>query len=30
VSRTLYEQLDQPEGVPPLALTGERTLPVLD
>jgi Methyltransferase domain len=27
VSRTLYEQLDQPEGVPPLALTGERTLP---
>lgn len=22
-----YEQLDQPEGVPPLALTGERTLP---
>jgi 2-polyprenyl-3-methyl-5-hydroxy-6-metoxy-1,4-benzoquinol methylase len=27
VSRTVYEQLDQPEGVPPLALTGERTLP---
>jgi Methyltransferase domain len=27
VSRTLYEQLDQPAGVPPLALTGERTLP---
>jgi hypothetical protein len=27
VSRTLYEQLDQPDGVPPLALTGERTLP---
>ncbi len=24
---TLYEQRDQPEGVPPLALTGERTLP---
>ncbi len=23
----LYEQGDQPEGVPPLALTGERTLP---
>jgi 2-polyprenyl-3-methyl-5-hydroxy-6-metoxy-1,4-benzoquinol methylase len=23
----LYEQRDQPEGVPPLALTGERTLP---
>jgi len=22
-----YEQLDQPEGVPPLQLTGERTLP---
>jgi len=27
VSRTLYEQRNQPEGVPPLALTGERTLP---
>jgi 2-polyprenyl-3-methyl-5-hydroxy-6-metoxy-1,4-benzoquinol methylase len=27
VTTTLYEQLDQPEGVPPLALTGERTLP---
>ncbi len=27
MSRTVYEQLDQPEGVPPLALTGERTLP---
>jgi 2-polyprenyl-3-methyl-5-hydroxy-6-metoxy-1,4-benzoquinol methylase len=24
---TLYLQRDQPEGVPPLALTGERTLP---
>ncbi len=24
---TLYEQRDQPDGVPPLALTGERTLP---
>ncbi len=24
---TVYEQRDQPEGVPPLALTGERTLP---
>jgi SAM-dependent methyltransferase len=24
---TLYEQRDQPHGVPPLALTGERTLP---
>ncbi|HXN39029.1 MAG TPA: class I SAM-dependent methyltransferase, partial [Solirubrobacteraceae bacterium] len=24
---TLHEQRDQPEGVPPLALTGERTLP---
>jgi SAM-dependent methyltransferase len=24
---TLYQQRDQPEGVPPLALTGERTLP---
>jgi 2-polyprenyl-3-methyl-5-hydroxy-6-metoxy-1,4-benzoquinol methylase len=24
---TSYEQRDQPEGVPPLALTGERTLP---
>jgi 2-polyprenyl-3-methyl-5-hydroxy-6-metoxy-1,4-benzoquinol methylase len=24
---TLYFQRDQPEGVPPLALTGERTLP---
>jgi SAM-dependent methyltransferase len=24
---TLYVQRDQPEGVPPLALTGERTLP---
>ena len=23
----MYEQRDQPEGVPPLALTGERTLP---
>jgi SAM-dependent methyltransferase len=23
----VYEQSDQPEGVPPLALTGERTLP---
>jgi len=23
----LYEQRDQPDGVPPLALTGERTLP---
>ena len=27
VSRTLYEQRDQPDGVPPLELTGERTLP---
>ena len=25
--RTLYVQRDQPDGVPPLALTGERTLP---
>jgi 2-polyprenyl-3-methyl-5-hydroxy-6-metoxy-1,4-benzoquinol methylase len=24
---SLYEQRDQPDGVPPLALTGERTLP---
>ena len=24
---TLYKQRDQPDGVPPLALTGERTLP---
>ena len=24
---SVYEQRDQPEGVPPLALTGERTLP---
>jgi SAM-dependent methyltransferase len=24
---SLHQQLDQPEGVPPLALTGERTLP---
>jgi len=27
VSAPLYEQRDQPPGVPPLALTGERTLP---
>jgi Methyltransferase domain len=27
VSVSLYEQRDQPVGVPPLALTGERTLP---
>jgi SAM-dependent methyltransferase len=27
LSVSLYEQRDQPEGVPPLALTGERTLP---
>jgi 2-polyprenyl-3-methyl-5-hydroxy-6-metoxy-1,4-benzoquinol methylase len=27
VSVRLYEQRHQPEGVPPLALTGERTLP---
>jgi SAM-dependent methyltransferase len=27
LSAPLYEQRDQPEGVPPLALTGERTLP---
>jgi 2-polyprenyl-3-methyl-5-hydroxy-6-metoxy-1,4-benzoquinol methylase len=27
VSPPLYVQRDQPEGVPPLALTGERTLP---
>src|SRR5215218_4937665 len=26
-ARTLYVQRDQPAGVPPLALTGERTLP---
>jgi 2-polyprenyl-3-methyl-5-hydroxy-6-metoxy-1,4-benzoquinol methylase len=26
-SPILYQQRDQPEGVPPLALTGERTLP---
>lgn len=26
-AQALYEQRDQPEGVPPLALTGERTLP---
>ena len=26
-ARTLYVQRDQPDGVPPLALTGERTLP---
>jgi SAM-dependent methyltransferase len=26
-TQTLYLQQDQPEGVPPLALTGERTLP---
>jgi 2-polyprenyl-3-methyl-5-hydroxy-6-metoxy-1,4-benzoquinol methylase len=26
-SQTLYQQRDQPDGVPPLALTGERTLP---
>ncbi|HLH14055.1 MAG TPA: class I SAM-dependent methyltransferase [Solirubrobacteraceae bacterium] len=26
-ARELYEQRDQPPGVPPLALTGERTLP---
>ena len=25
----LYVQQDQPEGVPPLHLTGERTLPVV-
>jgi 2-polyprenyl-3-methyl-5-hydroxy-6-metoxy-1,4-benzoquinol methylase len=25
--QSLYEQRDQPHGVPPLALTGERTLP---
>ena len=25
--RDAYLQRDQPEGVPPLALTGERTLP---
>src|SRR3954447_22553344 len=25
--QVLYEQRDQPEGVPPLSLTGERTLP---
>ena len=25
--RTLYVQRDQPAGVPPLELTGERTLP---
>jgi SAM-dependent methyltransferase len=27
LSASVYEQRDQPEGVPPLALTGERTLP---
>ncbi len=27
VSASLYRQRDQPDGVPPLALTGERTLP---
>jgi hypothetical protein len=27
VTSTLYEQRNQPDGVPPLALTGERTLP---
>jgi SAM-dependent methyltransferase len=27
VSVPLYQQRDQPDGVPPLALTGERTLP---
>jgi SAM-dependent methyltransferase len=27
VSASLYLQRDQPDGVPPLALTGERTLP---
>jgi hypothetical protein len=27
VSVPVYEQRDQPAGVPPLALTGERTLP---
>jgi 2-polyprenyl-3-methyl-5-hydroxy-6-metoxy-1,4-benzoquinol methylase len=27
VSTPVYEQRDQPDGVPPLALTGERTLP---
>jgi Methyltransferase domain len=27
VTTTLYEQRNQPDGVPPLALTGERTLP---
>ena len=27
MTRTLYQQRDQPEGVPPLQLTGERTLP---
>jgi len=27
MSGVTYEQRDQPEGVPPLALTGERTLP---
>jgi 2-polyprenyl-3-methyl-5-hydroxy-6-metoxy-1,4-benzoquinol methylase len=29
VCAPVYEQVDQPEGVPPLALTGERTLPDL-
>jgi SAM-dependent methyltransferase len=27
LSASLYKQRDQPDGVPPLALTGERTLP---
>src|SRR5687768_3998260 len=29
MTQVLYEQRDQPPGVPPLALTGERTLPDL-
>ena len=27
MTRTIYQQRDQPDGVPPLELTGERTLP---
>jgi 2-polyprenyl-3-methyl-5-hydroxy-6-metoxy-1,4-benzoquinol methylase len=27
LTETVYQQRDQPDGVPPLALTGERTLP---
>src|SRR3712207_2591311 len=27
MTQVLFQQRDQPEGVPPLSLTGERTLP---